>query len=59
MDSNYSVRHGEKTIPIPVILDEAQNLDHRESHHQHNFNRRKKIWLVGRYATQFKSTIHR
>ncbi|WP_059104434.1 DNA phosphorothioation-dependent restriction protein DptH [Shouchella shacheensis] len=28
---NYSVTHGNKNIPMPVIMDEAQNLDHSGS----------------------------
>lgn len=27
---NFSVRHGNKNAPMPVIMDEAQNLDHTE-----------------------------
>ncbi|KHF41548.1 DNA phosphorothioation-dependent restriction protein DptH [Halalkalibacter okhensis] len=51
---NHSVRHGSKNKPLPVILDEAQNLDHRE------FSPSARILTEGRkfgwsawYATQF------
>ncbi|MFF5996524.1 DNA phosphorothioation-dependent restriction protein DptH [Lysinibacillus sp. KU-BSD001] len=27
---NYSIRNGNKHMPMPVIMDEAQNLDHKE-----------------------------
>lgn len=27
---NFSIRHGNKNVPMPVILDEAQNLDHTD-----------------------------
>ncbi|NMA91045.1 MAG: DNA phosphorothioation-dependent restriction protein DptH [Amphibacillus sp.] len=51
---NYSVRHGDKTIPIPVILDEAQNLDHREkSPSARILTEGRKFGWSAWYATQF------
>jgi len=51
---NYSVRTGDKNIPIPVIMDEAQNLDHREhSPSARILTEGRKFGWSGWYATQF------
>ncbi|MFC0015087.1 MULTISPECIES: DNA phosphorothioation-dependent restriction protein DptH [Allobacillus] len=51
---NYSVREGNKDIPIPVVMDEAQNLDHREnSPSARILTEGRKFGWSGWYATQF------
>lgn len=51
---NYSVRNGNKNIPIPVVMDEAQNLDHREhSPSARILTEGRKFGWSGWYATQF------
>ncbi|WP_280771826.1 DNA phosphorothioation-dependent restriction protein DptH [Salipaludibacillus daqingensis] len=51
---NHSVRKGNKHIPIPVVLDEAQNLDHREhSPSARILTEGRKFGWSGWYATQF------
>lgn len=51
---NYSVKYGQKDHPIPVIMDEAQNLDHTESSPSARIltEGRKFGWSAW-YATQF------
>ncbi|UJF32662.1 DNA phosphorothioation-dependent restriction protein DptH [Paenibacillus hexagrammi] len=51
---NFTLRFGEKTTPIPVILDEAQNLDHTEqSPSSKILTEGRKFGWSGWYATQF------
>lgn len=51
---NYSIRNGYKNIPIPVILDEAQNLDHQEnSPSARILTEGRKFGWSAWYATQF------
>ncbi|MGR9049737.1 DNA phosphorothioation-dependent restriction protein DptH [Halobacillus faecis] len=51
---NYSVRNGNKDYPIPVVMDEAQNLDHREnSPSARILTEGRKFGWSGWYATQF------
>lgn len=51
---NFSVQHGNKSIPIPVVMDEAQNLDHREhSPSARILTEGRKFGWSGWYATQF------
>jgi DNA phosphorothioation-dependent restriction protein DptH len=51
---NYSVRHGNKNKPMPVILDEAQNLDHTEkSPSARILQEGRKFGWSAWYATQF------
>ena len=51
---NYSVRYGNKNVPIPVIMDEAQNLDHREnSPSARILTEGRKFGWSAWYATQF------
>ena len=51
---NYSIRFGNKNIPIPVIMDEAQNLDHREnSPSARILTEGRKFGWSAWYATQF------
>lgn len=51
---NYSIRFGNKLKPIPVILDEAQNLDHTEhSPSSKILTEGRKFGWSGWYATQF------
>ncbi|MCM3741907.1 DNA phosphorothioation-dependent restriction protein DptH [Oceanobacillus luteolus] len=51
---NYSIRNGDKDIPIPVIMDEAQNLDHREnSPSARILTEGRKFGWSAWYATQF------
>jgi len=51
---NYSVRFGNKDRPIPVVLDEAQNLDHTEkSPSARILTEGRKFGLSAWYATQF------
>lgn len=51
---NYSLKHGEKNKPLPVILDEAQNLDHRENSPSGRIlTEGRKFGWSGWYATQF------
>lgn len=50
---NYKLNHGDKSIPFPVILDEAQNLDHREkSPSAKILTEGRKFGWSGWYATQ-------
>lgn len=51
---NYSVRFGNKNNPMPVILDEAQNLDHSEkSPSARILTEGRKFGWSAWYATQF------
>lgn len=51
---NYSVRHGNKNKPMPVIMDEAQNLDHTEkSPSARILQEGRKFGWSAWYATQF------
>ncbi|MRX73053.1 DNA phosphorothioation-dependent restriction protein DptH [Bacillus lacus] len=51
---NYSVKHGSKNHPMPVIMDEAQNLDHTEkSPSARILTEGRKFGWSGWYATQF------
>ena len=51
---NYSLRFGQKNKPIPVLLDEAQNLDHSEhSPSAKILTEGRKFGWSGWYATQF------
>ncbi|MFN7252935.1 MAG: DNA phosphorothioation-dependent restriction protein DptH [Anaerobacillus sp.] len=51
---NYSVRFGNKNTPMPVLLDEAQNLDHTEnSPSARILTEGRKFGWSGWYATQF------
>lgn len=51
---NYSVRFGNKDNPMPVIMDEAQNLDHTEkSPSARILTEGRKFGWSGWYATQF------
>ena len=43
---NYTERHGNKNLPVPVLLDEMQNLNHKESSPTTKILRGKKIWMV-------------
>lgn len=50
---NYQLNHGDKTKPLAVILDEAQNLDHREkSPSAKILSEGRKFGWSGWYATQ-------
>ncbi|WP_043931895.1 DNA phosphorothioation-dependent restriction protein DptH [Bacillus sp. EB01] len=51
---NYSVRNGNKNNPMPVIMDEAQNLDHTEkSPSARILTEGRKFGWSAWYATQF------
>lgn len=51
---NFSVRHGNKNKPMPVIMDEAQNLDHTEkSPSARILTEGRKFGWSAWYATQF------
>lgn len=51
---NYSIRYGNKNTPIPVIMDEAQNLDYREnSPSARILTEGRKFGWSAWYATQF------
>lgn len=51
---NYSKNNGSEEKPMPVILDEAQNLDHREgSPSAYILTEGRKFGWSGWYATQF------
>lgn len=51
---NFSVRSGNKNTPMPVLLDEAQNLDHTEnSPSARILTEGRKFGWSGWYATQF------
>ncbi|GAA0503179.1 hypothetical protein GCM10008986_33520 [Salinibacillus aidingensis] len=51
---NYSVQYGNKDQPMPVIMDEAQNLDHTEkSPSARILTEGRKFGWSGWYATQF------
>lgn len=51
---NYSVRYGNKNTPMPVIMDEAQNLDHTEkSPSARVLTEGRKFGWSAWYATQF------
>jgi DNA phosphorothioation-dependent restriction protein DptH len=51
---NYAVRFGNKNKPIPIIMDEAQNLDHSEkSPSARILTEGRKFGLSAWYATQF------
>ncbi|WP_053168277.1 DNA phosphorothioation-dependent restriction protein DptH [Planococcus glaciei] len=51
---NYSVRFGSKNHPLPVLMDEAQNLDHTEkSPSARILTEGRKFGWSGWYATQF------
>ena len=50
----YAFQHGNQNIPLPVILDEAQNLDHGEkSPSAKILTEGRKFGWSGWYATQF------
>jgi hypothetical protein len=51
---NFLLAHGDKTIPFPAIIDEAQNLDHSEkSPSAKILTEGRKFGWSGWYATQF------
>ncbi|MFD1861477.1 ATP-binding protein [Planococcus chinensis] len=51
---NFNLSHGDKSKPFPVILDEAQNLDHSEkSPSAKILTEGRKFGWSGWYATQF------
>ena len=51
---NYSIREGNKNLPMPVILDEAQNLDHKdESPSARILTEGRKFGWSAWFATQF------
>ncbi|GAA0492767.1 hypothetical protein GCM10008986_18950 [Salinibacillus aidingensis] len=51
---HYKLQHGDQTIPMPVVLDEAQNLDHSEkSPSAKILTEGRKFGWSGWYATQF------
>ncbi|MGO4890411.1 DNA phosphorothioation-dependent restriction protein DptH [Anaerobacillus sp. MEB173] len=51
---NYSIKYGNKNKPMPVLLDEAQNLDHTEkSPSARILTEGRKFGWSGWYATQF------
>lgn len=51
---NYLLTHGDKSIPFPAIIDEAQNLDHSEkSPSAKILTEGRKFGWSGWYATQF------
>lgn len=51
---NYSIRFGDKNSPMPVIMDEAQNLDHTEkSPSARILTEGRKFGWSAWYATQF------
>ena len=51
---NYTIRYGNKNNPIPVIMDEAQNLDHTEkSPSARILTEGRKFGWSAWYATQF------
>ncbi|WP_232540686.1 DNA phosphorothioation-dependent restriction protein DptH [Lysinibacillus fusiformis] len=51
---NYTIREGNKNIPMPVILDEAQNLDHKdESPSARILTEGRKFGWSAWFATQF------
>lgn len=51
---NYLLRNGSKSNPVPLILDEAQNLDHREqSPSAKILTEGRKFGWSGWFATQF------
>ncbi|MCJ8014172.1 DNA phosphorothioation-dependent restriction protein DptH [Paenibacillus sp. KQZ6P-2] len=51
---NYLLRNGSKSSPVPLILDEAQNLDHREqSPSAKILTEGRKFGWSGWFATQF------
>lgn len=50
----YKLQHGDQTIPLPVIMDEAQNLDHSDkSPSAKILTEGRKFGWSGWYATQF------
>ncbi|MDQ0201068.1 ATP-binding protein [Neobacillus ginsengisoli] len=51
---NYLLTHGDKSLPFPAIIDEAQNLDHSEkSPSAKILTEGRKFGWSGWYATQF------
>ncbi|MGF2616347.1 ATP-binding protein [Rossellomorea aquimaris] len=51
---NYNLSHGDKSKPFPVVLDEAQNLDHSENSPSAKIlTEGRKFGWSGWYATQF------
>ncbi|MEK4249485.1 DNA phosphorothioation-dependent restriction protein DptH [Paenibacillus sp. FSL W7-1287] len=51
---NYSLQNGTKDVPFPIVLDEAQNLDHREgSPTTKMLTEGRKFGISGWFATQF------
>lgn len=51
---NYAVRYGNESTPIPLVLDEAQNLSHDENSPSGKILAEgRKFGLSGWYATQF------
>lgn len=51
---NYCVKHGDESKPLPIVLDEAQNLSHKsDSPSGKILTEGRKFGLAGVYATQF------
>lgn len=51
---NYAVKHGNESTPIPLVLDEAQNLSHSENTPSGKILAEgRKFGISGWYATQF------
>lgn len=51
---NYCVKHGDESRPLPIVLDEAQNLDHKiNSPSGKILTEGRKFGIAGIYATQF------
>ena len=51
---NYCVKHGDESKPLPIVLDEAQNLSHKsDSPSGKILTEGRKFGLAGIYATQF------
>ncbi len=51
---NYAVKHGNESIPMPLVLDEAQNLSHDENTPSGKILAEgRKFGISGWYATQF------
>ena len=51
---NYAVKHGDESTPMPLVLDEAQNLSHSENTPSGKILAEgRKFGISGWYATQF------
>lgn len=51
---NYCVKHGDESKPLPIVLDEAQNLSHKsDSPSGKILTEGRKFGIAGIYATQF------